>query len=532
MIESLKQLPKRFLEWWNKFTVRQRFIIMGVAAGVMALLIIMIVMLNKPTYVDLITCESTRQAAEVKELLTDAGLTFKVDDNALKFQILEEQISDGRLLLGENGIPSTTYSLSEALSGGLSTTESDKQKKYAYYNESDMEADLETYSFVQRATVKLHIPEDDGTMISSGEESSASVCLELKGEMTAEMAQGIARYVATALGNKTTDHIVVMDTEGKTYFAGGEDTSAIGMANSQLAMKQQTENAVTSQVRNVLNGTGEFSMISVAPNLDLDFSSTHIVWHDFSAPEGQDQGMITSRREYNSTTTSGGGGVPGTTSNDETTIYDIDPDGNSSDEVSESDTQYAPNEKMTDQTIPAGLIKYDSSSIAVTTVHYNIIREEDAKSQGLLAGISWNEYKNANSGRTKLEVDEDWISVVSNATGIPQGNITFVAYSENMFIDAEGSSIKASDVLQVLLIIIILALLAFVVLRSMRGEKKPEGEEELSVESLLQSTPSEELEDIGVEEKSEVRRLIDKFVDDNPEAAANLLRNWLNEDWG
>ena len=57
-------------------------------------------------------------------------------------------------------------------------------------------------------------------------------------------------------------------------------------------------------------------------------------------------------------------------------------------------------------------------------------------------------------------------------------------------------------------------------------------EEELSVENLLQSTPEVEVEDIEVETKSETRKMIEKFVDDNPEAAANLLRNWLNEDWG
>ena len=42
----------------------------------------------------------------------------------------------------------------------------------------------------------------------------------------------------------------------------------------------------------------------------------------------------------------------------------------------------------------------------------------------------------------------------------------------------------------------------------------------------------EELEDIGFSEKSEARLLIEKFVDENPEAVALLLRNWLNEDWG
>ena len=52
------------------------------------------------------------------------------------------------------------------------------------------------------------------------------------------------------------------------------------------------------------------------------------------------------------------------------------------------------------------------------------------------------------------------------------------------------------------------------------------------MEDLLQSTPEPEVEGITVEEWSETRKMIEKFVDDNPEAAANLLRNWLNEDWG
>lgn len=532
MIESIKQFPKRFLEWWNKFTVKQRFIIMGAVAGVLTLLIVLFLMLNKPKYTELITCESTKQASEVTALLDDASLTYQINDDALKIEVIKSQLSDARLLLGENGIPSTTYTLSEALSGGLSTTESDKDKKYVLYLESNMEVDLERFDFVKNATVQINVPTDDGTLISNGAEKSAAVSLELRSEMTMEMAQGVARFVATALGNATTDNVIIMDTEGKTYFVGGEDASAIGTANNQLTMKQQTENAMRDQVRNVLSGMGEFSTISVAPNLDLDFSSTESVRHNYSAPDGMSQGYLSSDRTYNSTTTSGMGGVPGTTSNDETVTYDLNTNGTSTEEVSEYDRQHVLDEEITTKTTPPGEILYNTSTIAVTTVKWNVIREEDVRSQGLLDGISWAEYKNQNSERTKLEVDEDWVAVVANATGIPVGNITFVAYSENMFIDAEGSSIHASDVLTVLLIIIILALLAFVVLRSMRGEKRQDEEEELSVESLLQSTPVEELEDIEVEEKSEVRRLIDKFVDDNPEAAANLLRNWLNEDWG
>ena len=80
----------------------------------------------------------------------------------------------------------------------------------------------------------------------------------------------------------------------------------------------------------------------------------------------------------------------------------------------------------------------------------------------------------------------------------------------------------------------ILLLLAIIVLRSFGKDKKAveEEPEELSVEGLLQTIPVDTVEDIELETKSETRKMIDKFVDENPEAVANLLRNWLNEDWG
>ncbi len=83
------------------------------------------------------------------------------------------------------------------------------------------------------------------------------------------------------------------------------------------------------------------------------------------------------------------------------------------------------------------------------------------------------------------------------------------------------------------LILLILGLLAFVILRSMMRERVPEEPEEpLPVDELLQSTPEEVVEDIEVEPKSEERLILEKFVQENPEAAANLLRNWLGEEWG
>ena len=122
--------------------------------------------------------------------------------------------------------------------------------------------------------------------------------------------------------------------------------------------------------------------------------------------------------------------------------------------------------------------------------------------------------------------------MVANATGIPVRNVTFVAYEEVQFIDAVHETVSYKDIIQIVLIVIILALLAFVVIMSLRTKREVEEEEELAVEDLLQSNQADQLESISTEQKSDARKLIETFVEENPEAVAILLRNWLEEDWG
>ncbi len=225
------------------------------------------------------------------------------------------------------------------------------------------------------------------------------------------------------------------------------------------------------------------------------------------------------------------GGFPGTDSNDENSYLWQD-GSNTESSSSNIDRNYLYNEEMLKTMTPAGIIDYKNSSITVTAISYNVIREELAESQGLLDGITWEEYKVVNDISEKMSVDDDFYSAVATATGIDSSKITIVAYRENLFYDKEEKEINWNTVSSIAIIVIILALLAFVILRSMRNNAEVEQEEELSIENLLQSTQEPELESINVDNKSEARKMIEKFVDENPDAAANLLRNWLNEDWG
>lgn len=531
ILDKVKQYGARILEWWNKFARKQKLIIVSAVLGVTVAMVILVMILTRTKYSLLIEVETSAEGAEIAEILTDEGIAYDSSEDGRTFYVEKNSVSKANLALGASGFVTEDYTLEEALSGGFSTTESDKAKKYVKARESQMRKDLKSYSFVKDANVQLTFPEDDGTLIATNEEVSAAIILTLKGsaDLSAEVASNMARFVATALGNKTTANVTILDSTGKLLFAGEEEYSMAGTLNNQLSLQQAANEVTEYDVKKVLNGMQEFSKITVTPNIHMDFTSGQQSTVRYEAQEGRDEGLYGHMDEYNAESTSGEGGIPGTTSNtEESPSYVLSDGGESSSTESEISIDYLPDVISTLTDIPAGLKDLNKSSIAVTAIKYNVIYEDLAD----LGGQDWDDYKRLNAGRNRLEPDEAWIDSVSKATGIPVDNISFVVYEENWFVDEEGLPINVTDVVQVVLIILILGLLLFVVLRSMKGTRQVEAEEEISVESLLQSTPEPELDSIGVEEKSNARKVIEKFVDENPEAVANLLRNWLNEDWG
>lgn len=532
MVERLKGLWTKVLEWWNRFTAKQKTAIIGVAAAVIFAFAILIWVFSQPTYVELGRYETTAEAAEVVDLLQGAEIEYQTSTDGLQVMVKEGDKSTAALALGAAGFTTTTMTIDDVTSGGFSTTESDKQKRYVALRQSELENIIESMPAVKMAWVQLTVPEQDGTLIATTQETSAAIFLELQGDFTEENAAYVARAVATSLGNTTTNNITILDMGGRLLFSGSSEISVGGLASSQLTARQQQENQVINSVKRVIYGTGQFNSVEVACNLDIDFSSTTSTSQTYDAPEGRTEGMLSEETIYQAESTGNDGGIPGTDGNDDdATTYQWQDYSNSSSTESEEYRKYLPNSYTESSETPPGKINFAKSSATITAVNYKVIREEDAKNQGLLEGITWDEYKAANSEPQKMVVDEEFYSAVATATGMNAENITIMAYSRNEFIDKD-SSVLVTDIVSVVLIVLILLLLGFVVYRSMQTKQELAPEEELSLESLLQSKPESEIEDISLENKSETRLMIEKFVDENPEAAANLLRNWLNEDWG
>lgn len=537
MVDRLKEIFQRVIDWWNRFTSKQKTIIISVTAGVILALAILATVLTRPKFVTLITCESTKEASNIIELLEGDSIGYQVTDDGLIISVEDKDLSTATLLLGANDYPADSYSLESALSGGFSTTESDKEKTYKLYQESHLQDIMEATEAVRAAYVTLSIPNNDGTLLSKEEEAFASVMLELKEELPAGVAENFARNIATALGNKTTDNITIIDTNGNLLFSGAEaseEGNTVVNASNQIALKKEAEKFVKQEVIQVLLGTNLYEDVKVSPNLMMDFSSLSQTEHTYTQSDANGTNVLAHEDTYEAEGTGGTGGVPGTDTNQEETTYVMENGGNSNYAVTEESRDYLPSEKITDVVTPPGTIDYGASSIGITASHFVVYKEEELKAQGLLDGITFDEFILNNSDMTKREVDAEMIQLVANATGIPTANISIVAYDVPIFQAAEGLNLSASNIAQIILIILILALLGIVVFTTLRKEKKEEPvEEELSVEDMLVSTQEHQLvEDIDTESKSEIWKMVEKFIDENPESAAVLMRNWLNEEWG
>lgn len=539
MPERIKGIGNRIVDWWKHFTRRQQMIIVSSTLIVAIAVGILAFVLSRPEMIVIKTCENAKEAATVQELLDEAGIENEVSDNGLVFTINKKDSSAANILLGSNAIETEDAQLKDILSGSLSTTEADKTKLYKEYQENKMKTDIEkVFDNVDKATIQLSIPTDDGTLIAREQEASAEVFLTLDGEMSDEQAQGLAKMVATGLGNKTTDNISIMDSNMNLLYAGGMDgtDTASGMSYSQLSIQQKMASRVKSEVKKVLLGSGNYDSAEVGVNLDVNFDKEKITDKTYSVPEGQTQGPYLKDSTFDQETTGGTGGVPGTTSNGEDGTYVINDGQASSQTTSDSSREYAVNERITESEAAGGDINTDTSSIGVTLKSYVKYDEDALERAGTLDDMTFEEYRDQieSQGIQQAEVDQSVIDLVARTTGIPAENIQINAYEEPVFIESAGSGRTIADYLEIGLAVLIFALLGFVVFMSTRKEKPAEVEPELSVETLLQTTKENEeenLEDIGFKEKSEARVLIEKFVDEKPEAVASLLRNWLNEDW-
>lgn len=536
MPDRIQQIFQRFLDFWNRYNRRQKTIVLSSLAAVILTLVILVAVLSTPKYVDLTNCQNYNEMSQITTILTDNGYKYQTNESTMTILVREKDLLNAKMLLATSKIETTDYTYQEYFSSiGISTTESDKLSMYQEAKKTELKKNLEAFDAVETALVDLYIADTSNSLFQTKEGSSVSVVLSLTREIGDEEAENFAYFIKNSVQNLQLKDITILSSTGESLYAG-DSTSSTGSysaLNKQLKYEQQLAGYAANDIKNAILSTGLYNDVKVIVKFDINHEQMERLLTEYSVPEGQEQGFFANSYLEKSTGGSTVGGVPGTDSNEDDTSYDIQTSNGTTSTYSLEKNEYLVNVMQESTTTTPGDIIEDSSTISVVLTRNVIYNEEDAQALGYLQDMTWDEFKAANAEPVSVEFDDRWREIISNGTGgIPLDNISVVAYEKHFFFDRDRSTRPLSFYLQLVLALAILGLLAFVLLRSSRPIVVEETEPELSVEQMLATTKeTQRVEDIDLQEKSEVRKAIEKFVDENPEAVALLLRNWLDDGW-
>ncbi|MDE6516560.1 MAG: flagellar M-ring protein FliF, partial [Acetatifactor sp.] len=87
MLDRLKEIQAKVLGWWNKFTSKQKTIIIAIVAIVIFAFAILIYVFTRTQYTRLKIFETATQAATAMETLEAAGIDCKLSNDALRIDV-------------------------------------------------------------------------------------------------------------------------------------------------------------------------------------------------------------------------------------------------------------------------------------------------------------------------------------------------------------------------------------------------------------------------------------------------------------
>lgn len=541
MREKVKEIPEKFKVFWDKYTSKQKTIVIAIICVVLIAIGVVAWLASRPTWSKFQVFDSVDDANTMTKALDDQSITWKASSDGKTIYVHQDDMTNALYAMSDNGLTDKGYTWDVAFDNSMSTTESEKDQKRVLALQSEIRQSLIQYKFIDDANVFINVPETTYTVLSSDDAETAKTSItasielndknkDLLDDKTAEtLAYWLANTVSTDVKN-----VIINDTDGKCIYNGNTSDGLGGvLTGGSTEYCNKLRNTIADNVTTLLIRCGYDDAQVGTDGIQFDMNKIETLTKEYSVDDGREYGYPTNLYTYSSKGASGNGGTPGTDSNDSDTDYVNNSSSGTSNTVDvQKLTDLLTNEKVQNIKQETPAIKLADSSLGIVVRKYTVYKEDDLKADGTLDKTTWDQFISQNNKISTTTVSTDEINLISAATGVSANKITVLAYNVPQFVSSTKSSNGISNYLMIILTVLIIALLIFVILRGASPLAAEDEEPELSVEQLLATTKeNQSLDDIEFSDKSETRKMIEKFVDENPEAVAQLLRNWLNDEW-
>lgn len=550
MRDRLQSWLNNIIERWKTLTKRQKISIASIAGGVLLALALTLVFAFRTNWTTAFTIRSAADAAAVENALGDAGINSRVNIAQGIVEVPQGQVDAAWMAVEmSEAAMSRDFTFEMALDHvGMGMSANMTHEMMIRTRETEVANALMRLNDINFASVELHIPDVPSFLIQSPIPSTAGIIIGSNRVLIPQDGENIAVLVSRMVRGLTPDGITVMDTNMNMLFTNGEQTegSAGGGLSPELMLETHWRQSTERLAQNAL--APHFHAVTSSAHVYINWERIERDLMEYFSPYGDGQGLI-DWEEYAAsagfTVDDAVGGVPGLDSQGfgGPQFGDMGA-GAASMQSEERRTQFLQNFARTairSGNLPGQFI-HDNSSVSVSVTNFIEYNEATLRETGVIADdTSFAAFRaQVGTGETIIpENAESLISHVSMATGIPAERISILQMNHHEFIGMETTPLPILDILLWVLALIFVALMGFLLIRRATPEVIDEIEPELSVEDLLVSSQLddakaaeiERLAEIQYSGDSQVKEQIDKFAEESPENVAQLLRNWINEDW-
>lgn len=525
MPEILSRILKPIQDFWKGLDKSQKIRIYITSGIVVVAVGLGLFLLTRPSYTTVISNADPTDIAQMQGILSEKKISYKLTDDKTGIIVNVKDSDSAHFELVSAGYPKNGLTFADALSSiKINTTESDKKHIWQQLDESDIARQLKLFQNVKDASVTITRPEktlfiDDG----DSKDAKASVVITKIGDITPKQAESVVKVVASSVEGLSPENVTVVDQNGNPLSIE-QDQTGMEKTATQYDMKKKVKSDYEKDLRAVLNENFDsFDAAKVVVNPVLDFDTLSQSSKEISNPDGMDAGALVSKQELkedlkNGDSTDTPAGVnsnPGTTPS-----YPMGSSDSKSYKKSDLTENYAYNETSKQSVKSLGEVVPEKTTAAITLLYGSRVTDDSKLTDDLMAQVK---------------------ELASKATGIPVQNLSVTKLKvappveEAQTLSETVQGLLSDYGLPALLLIMLVVL---VIVAMPRRSKKPQlspvlaGAEDVVLPSKYNvDTKQEPVPEIDIEERSEVKKQLEKFVKQKPDAVAQLLRNWLTDDY-
>ncbi|NBB50802.1 flagellar M-ring protein FliF [Rhizobium sp. CRIBSB] len=270
----------------QRFGIGRLAAVLGVAAGVTAVLVAVMLRIGQAPDALLYSNLDLREASEITTALDSAGIKYSSKGDGSTIFVSRDDVGTARLMLAGKGLVtsgSVGYELFDDQSV-LGQTEFQQNLNAQRALQGELQRTIMSMRGITSARVSLALPKRE-LFQSDAADPTAAVVVGLGGrDLSAADVRAIRNVVASSVPNLKPDRVTVVDDANRTLAAGAEG-EGFTSASAEEA-KNSTEAQLQSRIKDIVEGVVGAGAARVQVTADIDHSRSTTQEQRFD-PDGQ-----------------------------------------------------------------------------------------------------------------------------------------------------------------------------------------------------------------------------------------------------